>query len=84
MNNKQAHTRTRKKASLLIKKCHLCGHLNEGHKEPERCGSCNKSFLPSHYFAKVHAKNSHEFKELFSSTEELHEEDLIKGLHVLW
>lgn len=68
----------------LIKKCHCCGHVMESKKEIERCEKCKKSFLPSQYFTKVHAKNTEEFKQLFAASEDLHEEDLIKGLHVLW
>ncbi|MEC7277225.1 MAG: hypothetical protein VXV96_12980 [Bdellovibrionota bacterium] len=76
--------RTSKTSRLIIKKCHVCGTLNEGYKETKKCGACNKSFLPSNYFGKVHALNSKEFDELFSHSDELHEEDLIKGINVLW
>ena len=69
---------------VIVKKCHICGQVSESHKELEKCIKCKKSFLPSNYFHKVHAKNSYEFSKLFSSSEELHEEDLIKGLGVLW
>ncbi len=82
---KENHVELKKRnTATLIKKCHRCGHLMEGPTEPEKCGQCQKSFLPSRYFEKVHAKNSEEFKQLFASSHELNEEDLIKGLHVLW
>lgn len=68
----------------IIKKCHMCGHLMESRKEVEKCECCNKPFLPMNYFGKVHAKNSTEFKQLFSKASEIHEEDLIKGLSVIW
>lgn len=68
----------------IIKKCHVCGHINEGSREMESCGKCSKGFLPLNYFSKVHAKNSEEFKSLFASSDELHPEDLVKGLYVLW
>ncbi|WP_417336025.1 hypothetical protein [Halobacteriovorax marinus] len=69
---------------ILIKKCHCCGHILETAKEASKCPSCKKSFLPVNYFGKVHAKNSTDFKNLFLSSDELHEEDLIKGINVLW
>lgn len=69
---------------VLIKLCHCCGKLTESAKEPERCASCHKAFLPTNYFYKVHAKTTEEFKELFLHIEELHEEDLIKGYNVIW
>ena len=68
----------------LIKQCHVCNHVMESQKEVEKCGKCNKPFLPLNYFQKVHAKNSEDFKELFSSAFALHQEDLIKGLYVIW
>lgn len=82
MNNKATYSI--KSTSLLIKKCHVCGHLNETYKEPERCTDCKKSFLPSNYFNKVHAKNTEEFKQLFCEVHELHEDDLVKGHNVIW
>lgn len=69
---------------MLIKKCHCCGTIMETHREPQRCTGCGKSFLPTQYFGKVHAKNEAEFKELFSSACELEEEVLIKGLTLIW
>ena len=69
---------------ILIKLCHKCGDLTESYMEPENCASCNKSFLPTNYFYKVHAKNSEEFKNLFLHIDDLHEEDLIKGYNVIW
>ena len=74
----------KKNIQRIIKKCHVCGHINEAQKEPEKCTKCEKSFLPLNYFGKVHAKNSNEFEKLFCRASELHEEDLIKGLYVLW
>ena len=62
----------------------MCGFLNESSKEVSKCGKCNKSFLPLNYFGKVHAKNTEEFKNLFATSDEIHEEDLIKGIHALW
>lgn len=73
-----------KKNKILIKKCHVCGTVMEGFAEQKKCTGCKKSFLPSNYFGKVHAKNSKEFNELFSSSDNLHEEDLVKGINVLW
>jgi len=69
---------------IIIKKCHVCGEMIESGKEAQKCPKCKKSFLPSNYFNKVHAKNNFEFDNLFSSSDELHEDDLIKGISVLW
>ncbi len=71
-------------SSKLIKKCHVCGHLMESKKEIEKCECCHKPFLPMNYFGKVHAKNSSEYTQLFSRASELHDEDMIRGLTVLW
>ena len=69
---------------LLIKKCHICGHLNESHNELERCKNCHKSFLPSSYFNKVHEQAGQNYKNLYSEVTELEEKDLIIGIHVIW
>jgi hypothetical protein len=69
---------------LLIKKCHICGHLMESTAEIEKCHSCKKSFLPMNYFSKVHAKSQKEYSQMFCDSAEIHEKDLIKGLTVLW
>ncbi|MEE2671412.1 MAG: hypothetical protein VYA54_06870 [Bdellovibrionota bacterium] len=67
---------------LIIKKCYVCGELSETATEPEKCGSCGKSFLPLNYFQKVHDHT--EFKHLYCDTADLHEDDLIKGIYVIW
>ena len=69
---------------VIIKKCHICGHLNCTSKEIEKCPKCGKSFLPSSYFTKIHCTSSREFKELFARADEISEEDLVKGIHVIW
>ena len=69
---------------LIIKKCHMCGHIMESHQEITKCHKCKKSFLPVNYFSKVHSKNQKDYAHLFASSHELHESDLIKGLTVLW
>lgn len=68
----------------IIKKCHMCGQMHDTATEIQKCKSCKKSFLPSNYFSKIHANNSQEFKMLFSEVNELHEEDIIKGITVIW
>ncbi len=73
------------KGKVLVKKCHMCGHIIEGHIEAQRCPSCRKSFLPMDYFSKIHNKDAKaHYDDLFSSVEEIFEEDLIKGLNCLW
>ncbi len=74
--------KTREKT--IIRKCHLCGEIIEARVEPEKCPTCKKSFLPSNYFGKIHAKNSEEFKKLFSKVEEIYDESLIRGLIAIW
>lgn len=71
-------------AKLIVKKCHLCGHIMESYEEVKKCGKCKKSFLPSNYFSKVHSKNPADYERLFAASHEIHEDDLIKGLSVLW
>ena len=68
---------------VLIKKCHICGHLNESTAEPERCVNCKKAFLPSQYFSKVHSKQQ---AERYNSVEELEQSKtpLVKGINVIW
>jgi hypothetical protein len=64
--------------------CHSCLKLNESHKELERCAHCDKSFLPLRYFDKIHSDKDTSWSNHFSYSEHLDEEDLIKGLFVLW
>ena len=64
--------------------CHRCMKLNESLQELERCAHCNKSFLPLRYFEKIHASNKQNWDGHFSSSDELDQVDLIKGLFVLW
>ena len=69
---------------LIIKKCHKCGHIMESKSEIQRCSHCNKAFLPSNYHNKLTAKNSLDFYEQFLEAEDLCDENLIKGIQVLW
>jgi hypothetical protein len=72
------------KEKTLIRACHSCLKVNESIKELERCSHCNKSFLPLRYFDKIHQDKEAKWENHFSYTEQLEEEDLIKGLFVLW
>ena len=72
------------KLKLIVKKCHVCGELGESTAELEKCGSCGKAFLPLNYFNKVHTHEEGKYKDLFAQSHELHEDDLIKGLYVIW
>lgn len=72
------------KEKLLIRACHSCLKLNESHKELERCQHCGKSFLPLRYFDKIHHGKDVKFENHFSMSDALEDEDLIKGLFVLW
>jgi hypothetical protein len=75
-----------KNDKIIIKKCHMCGHVTESHQEPQKCKQCNKSFLPVNYFSKIHSKisTSSDYEKLFAFGHEMHDEDIIKGLTVLW
>lgn len=77
-------TKQKQQEKSIIRKCHCCGQLIESHTESNKCISCGKSFLPLNYFQKVHDDRDYEFKDLFCEGYELHEDDLIKGLYVLW
>lgn len=72
------------KAKLLIRACHACFKISEAPKELERCTHCGKSFLPLNYFEKIHALKGSAWDKHFSGVENLADEDLIKGLFVLW
>lgn len=72
------------KEKLLIRACHACLKINESLHELERCSHCNKAFLPLNYFEKIHTDKAQKWSSHFSSTEDIAEEDLIKGLFVLW
>ena len=71
------------KGVTIIKKCHLCGHISQSHKEISKCTKCKKSFLPLNYFDKVHDKEN-QYDDLFAEAHQVYEEDLIKGIYVLW
>lgn len=72
------------KEKLLIRACHSCLKINESTKELERCSHCNKSFLPLRYFDKIHGDKEAKWETHFYPTDLIEEEDLIKGLFVLW
>lgn len=72
------------KEKLLIRACHSCLKINEAPHELERCAHCSKSFLPLRYFEKIHADKEKKFEKLFANSDQIEEEDLIKGLLVLW
>jgi hypothetical protein len=80
----QIQAKKTKAKKILFKLCHRCGHCNQGEIEPERCGGCQKAFLPLNYFEKVHQDKSAKFQQLFEESENLEESQLIKGLYVLW
>ena len=79
MNTQIAENRER----TVIRKCHKCGQMTESTKEQEACISCGKSFLPLNYFAKVH-DHSGSIKDLYASSNDIYEEDLVQGIFVIW
>ncbi len=80
----KVEAKTNQTNRLIIKKCHVCGHIMESAEEIKKCKSCKKSFLPMNYFSKVHSQNPNEYEALFAKSHDLQDEDLIKGLTVLW
>lgn len=78
------NTILKSKEKLLIRACHSCLKLNESYQELERCTHCKKSFLPLRYFEKIHQHKELKWENHFSLSEQIEEEDLIKGLFVLW
>ena len=80
----KATLRRRRPKKVLIKKCHVCGQLIESYYEISRCPNCKKSFLPSNYLEKKESISIKSYNLYFSNTDELCEDDLIKGIHVLW
>lgn len=72
------------KEKLLIRACHKCTKVTESYQEMERCLHCNKAFLPLHYFEKIHNFKGKDWQKHFSPADEIEEQDLIKGLLVLW
>lgn len=72
------------KEKLLIRACHSCLKLNESYQEQERCSHCNKAFLPLRYFEKIHQAKDSKWENHFSPAEQIDEEDLVRGLFVLW
>lgn len=45
---------------------------------------CNKAFLPLRYFEKIQSDKQAKWESHFSGADMIEEEDLIKGLFVLW
>lgn len=84
MNESSKNIKRSNRKKIIFKKCHVCGHLNETTHELEKCHQCRKSFLPSHYFAKIHNQEEAKFHSLFNDAEEMEEVQLIKGLYVIW
>ena len=72
------------KEKLVIRACQTCTKITESFQEIERCAHCKKAFLPLNYFDKIHDFKGESWKKHFSPAEELEEQDLIKGLFVLW
>lgn len=73
-----------KEEKLIIRKCHKCGLVTESPVEQRKCLKCQKAFLPLNYFEKIHSKEQMKFYELFAQSQDLEEEDLVKGLFVIW
>jgi hypothetical protein len=82
MDTAKQHKKSKK---LLFKVCHRCLRAHATEIEPERCPYCLKAFLPHGYFQHIHQqKKSARYQLFFQDTDDLDEEDLVKGLNVLW
>jgi hypothetical protein len=68
---------------VIIKICHVCGGVSESEREIQKCAHCKKSFLPLNYFNKIQERHAH-YEDLFCYGTELCDEDLVKGIYVLW
>ena len=73
-----------KNNKLIIKKCHVCGQITASYQEPQKCTGCKQAFLPVNYFSKVHSKSQADYHKLFAYGHEINEDDIIKGLTVIW
>jgi len=70
-------------AKTFFRKCHLCGTITESLQEIQRCPHCGHSFAPLNYFQKVHSKDG-ATTDLYESSQQLMDEDMIKGITCLW
>lgn len=77
-------TEIKTKEKMLIRACHSCLKVNEATKELERCTYCAKPFLPLRYFEKIQQARDPKWENHFWHSSQIDEEDLIKGLFVLW
>lgn len=73
-----------KNPTMIVRKCHVCGQVHESSIEIQKCVKCNKSFLPLNYFEKVHNTKQADYSTIFAESHELDEQDIIKGIFVLW
>ena len=71
-------------SKIIVKICHVCNHLTESAQEAKKCPKCAKAFLPLNYFNKIHTTENFKYDDLFASSDELVEEELIKGIYVIW
>lgn len=77
--------RAKKSKVNLIKLCHYCNKINESTRELQRCNHCTKSFMPLNYLLQMKEQNSTKFfNELYNECKDLNDEDLIKGLYLIW
>ena len=81
---KETEKKRKSKEKTVLRMCHRCAKITESISEPQKCAHCNKAFLPLDYFTKIHDVSAKDYPKLFSDSENLAEEDLIKGLFVLW
>ncbi|MBF0366421.1 MAG: hypothetical protein HQK50_12690 [Oligoflexia bacterium] len=85
VQKEQKEQKEQKTKRQLIQKCHLCGAIIETYVELSECPTCKKHFFPLNYWDKATCVSTKEmYMKLFSTSDELSEEDLIKGIHVLW
>jgi hypothetical protein len=71
--------------SLYIRRCHVCGDMNESKEDIVKCESCRKSLLPFYYFDKKKlAEFSDDKGRPFDGRDKESGYGPIRGLTVYW
>lgn len=70
------------KVQHFLRKCHVCGHVNQSDVDVDRCGHCRKALAPFFYFdaKKVLPLSDYQIRPVPFAGEYLP----IRGLTVYW
>ncbi|MGE4232729.1 MAG: hypothetical protein AB7F43_05305 [Bacteriovoracia bacterium] len=90
--NQQQPSENKEPVFSIIRRCHICHHVNESEEEILRCFHCGKAFLPLNYFEKGRGlmRKISQNPESSTSTSIPHRTVVkltlnpVKGLIVLW